>query len=602
MRRVDGLRRRLRVIGEMMGLSYRTDRRLTVVAGLLVAVSAGAVAVTGLTQRWLVDAAGGGADTAVRVLLAAALGATAHVVITVTSGVQVNLRDDLSDQVEVTLNHEILSTCAAIPTIEHLERPEYLNRMAMLRAGGASGTRALAVSCWVVVETAAAMISLGLSVWLLGDVHPALALLAVPAAAPLLLTNRGNRLVRRALDETAALARHEQALHELCTSPDPGKEVRVAGNGTELSRRARTLWDTARGDELTARLRGAGWQLAGWACFIAAFTATIGVVAVLAGTGRASVGDIVLVITLASRLRDQLQWALFGLTRLTEAGRITEHYLWLRGYAAANQATGQPAPTTLNHGITLTGVSFAYPDSTTRALRDLNVHLPAGAVIGLVGINGAGKSTLVKLLTGIYQPVEGAITVDAQPLSSIHPAEWAAVSTGAFQDFAKPQLLAREAVGIGDVTKITDRTAIETAVNRAGAADTIAALPHGLDTQLGRLFDGVELSHGQWQKLALGRTFMRPAPLLRVLDEPTAALDPQAEHDLFERFTAHTRATTDLGSITLLVSHRFSTVHMANHIIVLSDGQIIEQGSHADLLKLGGEYSALYTTQAASYA
>lgn len=224
----------------MLALSVRADPKVAALAGVLVVFGAGALALTALAQRWVVDSAASGGRLAGGVLLAAALGAAGFAAITISTHIQNNLRNDLSDRVEVLLNQEILTSASGIPTVEHLERPEYLDRLAMLRAGGASGTRALAVSCWVAVETAATLLGLGLTVFLLAGVHPALSLLTLLGGAPLVLGNRGDRLVQRALDGIAEPARQEQALHDLCTLPGPGKEVRIAGNGWKLSRRAGT--------------------------------------------------------------------------------------------------------------------------------------------------------------------------------------------------------------------------------------------------------------------------------------------------------------------------------------------------------------------------
>jgi ATP-binding cassette subfamily B protein len=234
-------------------------------------------------------------------------------------------------------------------------------------------------------------------------------------------------------------------------------------------------------------------------------------------------------------------------------------------------------------------------------LDDVSVTLPAGAVIAIVGENGAGKTTLVKLLAKMYEPACGAILVDDTPLARVPAGEWRARLAGAFQDFFRFEFSAGHTVGLGDIPRLDDGPAVAAAVDRAGAADVVARLALGLDTQLGPTWPGgVELSFGQWQKLALARGFMRDGPLLLVLDEPTAALDSETEHALFERYAAMARGNGG-GRITILVSHRFSTVRMADLIVVLDGARLVEVGTHDELMAKGGQYSELYGIQAAAY-
>jgi ATP-binding cassette, subfamily B, bacterial len=232
----------------------------------------------------------------------------------------------------------------------------------------------------------------------------------------------------------------------------------------------------------------------------------------------------------------------------------------------------------------------------------VSLRIPAGAVVAIVGDNGAGKSTLVKLLARFYEPTSGRIRVDGVLLSDIAPADWRAAVSAGFQDFAKFELLAREAVGVGWLADIDDSPAVVAALSRAGGDELPTAWPAGLETQLGATFDGVEASGGQWQKIALGRAMMRTAPLLLLLDEPTSALDAETEHALFERYAAATgRAAASVGGVTVLVSHRFSTVRMADLIVVVDGGRIVESGSHQELMARGGLYAELYDLQASSY-
>jgi ATP-binding cassette subfamily B protein len=283
--------------------------------------------------------------------------------------------------------------------------------------------------------------------------------------------------------------------------------------------------------------------------------------------------------------------------------------LWLRDYAVRAYADleplapSAPVPAQLRDGIRLRGVSFAYPGTAKPVLEGVDLHLPAGSTIAIVGENGAGKTTLVKLLSRFYEPTAGTITIDGVDLRRFPVLEWRARLAAGFQDFARLQLLARESIGVGDIGKIDRDTWIHAALERAAAGDVSVALPHNLDTQLGRSFEGgVELSLGQWQKVALGRAMMRERVLLLMLDEPTASLDAPTEHALFEHFaTAARDYATASGAITLLVSHRFSTVRMADLILVISGGRIAERGSHADLVGEGGLYAELYGLQASAY-
>jgi ATP-binding cassette subfamily B protein len=247
-------------------------------------------------------------------------------------------------------------------------------------------------------------------------------------------------------------------------------------------------------------------------------------------------------------------------------------------------------------------VSFAYPGTSRLVLEDVSLLLPAGAVVAVVGENGAGKTTLVKLLAKMYEPSSGEILVDEVPLARLSAEDWRARTAGAFQDFFRFEFRAGHTVGLGDVPRMDQEPAVTAAIDRAGAEDVLARLPSGLDTQLGPTWpNGAELSFGQWQKLALARGFMRDQPLLLILDEPTAALDAETEHALFERYAAAARGTDSSGRITILVSHRFSTVRMADLIVVLDGARLVEVGTHDELMAKNGQYAELYGIQAAAY-
>jgi ATP-binding cassette subfamily B protein len=276
---------------------------------------------------------------------------------------------------------------------------------------------------------------------------------------------------------------------------------------------------------------------------------------------------------------------------------------WLERYSARHRDRADATvPSRLERGIRFEKVSFSYPGTDTCVLRDVSLDLPAGSVVAIVGENGAGKSTLVKLLARFYAPTDGRITVDGVDLARLPAEAWRSRMAGAFQDFFRFELRATQSIGVGDLPRLDAPAAVATAVARAGAGDVVASLPDGLASQLGPTWDeGVDLSFGQWQKIALARGFMRDDPLVLVLDEPTAALDAETEHALFERFANAARAKDGDGRITILVSHRFSTVRMADRIVVLDGSRIVEVGSHDELMANRSTYAELYGIQASAY-
>ncbi len=248
-------------------------------------------------------------------------------------------------------------------------------------------------------------------------------------------------------------------------------------------------------------------------------------------------------------------------------------------------------------GIRFEQVSFTYPGTDTPALQDIDLHIRPGESLALVGQNGSGKTTLIKLLTRLYAPDSGRILLDGRNLTEWDEAALRRRVGVIFQDFARYQMRVGENVGAGDVGAFEDETRWREASDKGMASEFIDALPAGFHTQLGRWFkDGRELSGGQWQKIALARAFMRSDADILVLDEPTAAMDAAAEATIFEHFRALTTQR-----IAILISHRFSTVRMADQIIVIRNGRIIEHGSHDALMAQGGHYAHLFTLQAQGY-
>ncbi|MCA1696837.1 MAG: ABC transporter ATP-binding protein/permease, partial [Actinobacteria bacterium] len=444
----------------------------------------------------------------------------------------------LKEKTGLYLDRHIVSLVGSIPTVDHHERPAYLDRLEVLR-------NEMDVLGFAGINTAGAL-ALFLQVTatgvLLASVNPLL--LAVPLfAIPSLWAGaKAERIRQAALESTADQARRARQLFELATSPAAGKELRVFGVGNELLSRHQADWSHV--DKLldTAARRGMVWEAVSWLVFSAGYAAAIALVADEAVTRGASLGDVVLALALVAQVNAQVGAAVNTVSQTVRTVKVAARYLWLSDYALAQQPVPEqpaPPPDHLTHGIELRGVAFRYPGTDVDVLAEFDLFLPAGATVAIVGDNGAGKSTLVKLLCRFYEPSNGVITVDGIALSRIEVDEWRQRISAGFQDFTRFELRAGQTIGIGDVPFIDDSQAVTTALERAASTNVLPALPDGLDTQLGTSFDsGVELSGGQWQKLALARAMMRPAPLLLVLDEPTAALDAETEHTLFARYAA----------------------------------------------------------------
>jgi ATP-binding cassette subfamily B protein len=592
---IDPLPPALSSMWRLCRLGYRHEPRLMLVSFLLSQLAALPDALLAL---WLMLLGKGVLEhrTGLAQLAAIGLGASTAAtwfLRTISTRVQRRFRD----KVTIALESHVARLQASIATIAHQERPEYLDRLSMLR----NQVFVLDHMYMSLFSTLGWILRLVVTIALLASIHPALILLAA-FALPTVLTSTWRPEVERSAQERGAqasrLARH---LFTIATTAAPGKEVRVARIGDRLVRDRRGAWERWYGPVAAARRGSATWHALAWAVFGLAYVGAV--VFVSSGLG-ASASQVLLVLAAGARLSSYI-----GAT-VGEVGFLRGFWMdgsrrlaWLEDYAASVDASGElPVPASLTRGIRLDHVSFTYPGTSRVVLDDISVALPAGAVVAIVGENGAGKTTLVKLIAKMYEPSSGSIFVDDTPLARMPAAEWRSRLAGAFQDFFRFEFLARYTVGLGDVPRLDDEPAVVAAIDRAGAGDVVARLTSGLDTQLGATWpSGVEVSFGQWQKLALARGFMRDRPLLLILDEPTAALDAETEHALFERYAAAARPTMSSGGITILVSHRFSTVRMADLIIVLDGSRLVEVGTHHQLMSRNGQYAELYGIQAAAY-
>jgi ATP-binding cassette subfamily B protein len=402
----------------------------------------------------------------------------------------------------------------------------------------------------------------------------------------------------RLLSWRAPEARRMDYLQYLLTVDSSVKEVKLFGLGEPLlGRYADLFWKFLKEDQDLATKRSLasfGWGLLATLSYYFSY----GWIVLRTVEQAITLGDMTLYLSIFRNSQNIFESLFFGLSDLYENSLFMSNLFSFLELEPLMPISLKPVPLPhrIERGIEFRNVSFRYSDQTDYALRNVNLTIKPGEKIALVGANGAGKTTLVKLLTRLYDPTEGQICIDGIDLREVDPKDLQKRIGVIFQDFVKYHLPAKENVGFGQIEALEDEPRIIEAATRSGAHPTLSALPDGYDTMLGRWFEkGHELSGGEWQKVALGRAFMREAEVL-VLDEPTASLDALNEYAVFQRFRELTN-----HKIALLISHRFSTVRMADRIVVLDNGGISEMGTHQELLDLGGTYAKLFTIQAEGY-
>ena len=386
------------------------------------------------------------------------------------------------------------------------------------------------------------------------------------------------------------------------------KEVKLFGLGPTLLGRYKTLAEKILREDQSLAGRRAGWALALSLMGTAAFYACYAGMALAAATARITLGNMTLYLVAFRQGQQAFQSVLSAVGGIYEDTLYMSNLFEYLSIPVSSDAPRKPPEypsSTAEAGIRFENVGFKYPAAPGAnghsqekwALRNVSFFVPRGQSVALVGQNGAGKTTLIKLLTRLYDPSEGRILLDGVDLRDWDPVKLRTRTAVIFQDFNEYQLDVRENVGVGSLPHLTEEARISRAAERGGADEVVATLPEGLGTKLGKwAHDGVELSGGQWQKIALARAFMREEADVLVLDEPTAALDAEAEHAIFERFR-----TLAAGRTTFLISHRFSTVRMADRILVIEGGKILEDGSHQELVAAGARYAHLFSLQAQGY-
>ena len=493
------------------------------------------------------------------------------------------------------INERILEKALSLELAD-IEDSETYDLMTRARRGASYRPLSFVLGGFGLVRNALALVGYGVLLWQLA---PWALLLVLLAAVPAFLVETrfsedSFRLFRWRAPET----RKQNYLESVLAREDHAKEIKLFGLGELFLSRYRALFEAHYASDRDLTIRQAAWGYLLGLLGLVAFYGCYAWVALRAVRGELSFGDMTMYLIVFQQSQ-QAVGAVLGAIRVEYENLlyVSELFEFL-DYRPTSPSTGTaaegPHP---EDGLRFEGVSFAYPGATSKVLSGVDLHLPPGHKLALVGENGAGKTTLIKLMTGLYEPTAGKVLLDGLSLDEWDPQVLRRRMGVIFQDFVRYQLTVGENIGVGDVSAIEDEERWKLAAKKGLAHEMVEELPDGYHTQLGKWFaDGRELSGGQWQKIALSRAFMREDADILVLDEPTASMDAEAEMRIFERF----RALAE-DRMAIIISHRFSTVRMADTIAVLHDGGVVEHGSHEELLALGGRYSRLFMMQAKVY-
>jgi ATP-binding cassette subfamily B protein len=596
--RLTSLRASFRHTRATVGLVWQSSPRLTVLLGGLTLLGAGIPLAIAWVGKAIVDAAvAHHRDStvhwvAVELCLVVAQAAVLRALALV--------RGLLGARLGLDINVRILEKALTLE-LRHFEDPDFYDRLTRARREASVRPISVVTESFQLVQNVLTLFGYA---GLLFSFSPWAVLGLLLAALPATLAEmRFSQQAFRLRNWRSPDSRRLLYLEYVLANDDHAKEVKLFGLGPMLLGRYRSLGETFYKEDRQLALRRAGWSYALSLVGTLTFYGCYAVVAVAAAAGKLTLGLMTLYVVAFRQGQQAFQ------SILTALGGMYEDNLYMSNlFECLAIPTGRVVPPVAaaallgpadlaERGIRFEDVGFRYPDAEGWALRHVSLFIPHGQSLALVGQNGAGKTTFIKLLTRLYTPTEGRILLDGLDLQTWDDAVLRSRLGVIFQDFNQYQFRFRENVGVGSVEHLEDAPRVHRAVEEGGATELLAGLAEGLETPLGRWFkDGTELSGGQWQKVALARAFMREEADILVLDEPTAALDAEAEHAIFQRFRELAR-----GRTTLLISHRFSTVRMADRIVVIEHGQLVEQGTHAELMALGGRYAHLFTLQAKGY-
>ncbi|GAB2945487.1 ABC transporter ATP-binding protein [Micromonospora polyrhachis] len=511
------------------------------------------------------------------------------------------LNEELNRRVQLIVQQRLYLAVERQPGLRRLEDPRFHDRLRLAEQSGRDGPSQVLQSIAGLTQSG---VTLGGFVITLFALSPVITLTVVLAALPVFASEMSLSRRRAAvLWRIGPTERRAFFYTSLLTDLQAAKEIRLFGIGAYL--RGRMLDELRTSNRFRRRLDLRVLRTQGTLALLSATVSGGGLLwaAAEARSGRLSVGDLTLFIAAVASTQGTLRGLVTSFIGMHQAILLFDHY---QAVVRMPPDLPVPAPTRavspLSEGIELRGVWFRYSDDQPWILRDLNLRIPRGQAVGVVGRNGAGKSTLVKLLCRFYDPQRGSVLWDGVDIREFDPAELRTRLSVVFQDFMCYDMSAVENITIGDLTAAADRPRIQAAAQRAGAHEALLALPRGYETVLSRVFfdgddrDGALLSGGQWQRVALARALLRETSDLLILDEPSSGLDAVAEHEIHTQLRAY-RA----GRTSLLISHRLGAIRDADRIVVLSAGRIVEEGTHDTLIAAGGGYAQMFTLQASGY-